>query len=157
MASISSAARLEYTYEIRELVEGERIIMSTEPGPFPMETTYTWSDAGEGATRMTLRNRGEPAGFKRVAETVMAGAMRRANRKDLERLKRSSRFRRPRAAVVLGDARPAAAVAVAPLLGDGAEPLPAAVLDPHARACRGGVKVTSTSVASARSKRRCQR
>ena len=37
---------------------------------------------------MTLRNRGEPAGFKRVAGTVMAGAMRRANRKDLERLKR---------------------------------------------------------------------
>ncbi len=80
--------RLEYTYEIRELVEGERLVMSTEQGPFPMETTYAWSDAGEGATRMTLRNRGEPAGFKRVAGTVMAGAMRRANRKDLERLKR---------------------------------------------------------------------
>ena len=61
--------------------------MSTEQGPFPMETTYAWSDAGEGATRMTLRNRGEPAGFKRVAGTVMAGAMRRANRKDLVRLK----------------------------------------------------------------------
>ena len=80
--------RLEYTYEIRELVQGERLVMSTEQGPFPMETTYAWSDAGEGATRMTLRNRGEPAGFKRVAGTVMAGAMRRANRKDLERLKR---------------------------------------------------------------------
>ncbi len=80
--------RLEYTYEIRELVVGERLVMSTEQGPFPMETTYEWSDAGEGATRMTLRNRGEPAGFKRVAGTVMAAAMRRANRKDLERLKR---------------------------------------------------------------------
>jgi hypothetical protein len=80
--------RLEYTYEIRELVEGERLVMSTEQGPFPMETTYEWSDAGEGATRMTLRNRGEPAGFKRVAGPVMASAMRRANRKDLERLKR---------------------------------------------------------------------
>jgi len=80
--------RLEYTYEIRELVEDERLVMSTEQGPFPMETTYEWSDAGEGATRMTLRNRGEPAGFKRVAGTVMAGAMRLANRKDLERLKR---------------------------------------------------------------------
>ena len=80
--------RLEYTYEIRELVAGERLVMSTEQGPFPMETTYAWSDAGEGATRMTLRNRGEPSGFKRVAAPVMAGAMRRANRKDLERLKR---------------------------------------------------------------------
>jgi hypothetical protein len=80
--------RLEYTYEIRALVAGERLVMSTEQGPFPMETTYEWADAGEGATRMTLRNRGEPAGFRRVAGAVIAGAMRRANRKDLERLKR---------------------------------------------------------------------
>jgi hypothetical protein len=52
-----------------------------------METTYTWEDAAEGRTRMTLRNRGEPAGFKSVAAPLMAGAMRRANRKDLRRLK----------------------------------------------------------------------
>jgi len=36
---------------------------------------------------MTLRNRGEPAGFRRVAAPMMARAMRRANRKDLARLK----------------------------------------------------------------------
>jgi len=79
--------RLEYTYEIRELVRGERLVMSTAEGPFPMETTYTWSDAGVGVTRMTLRNRGAPAGFKRIAAPVMARAMRRANEKDLARLK----------------------------------------------------------------------
>ena len=79
--------RLAYTYEIRELVPGERLVMSTSEGPFPMETTYEWSDAGEGATRMTLRNRGEPAGFKRVAGPLMARQMRRANEKDLARLK----------------------------------------------------------------------
>ena len=33
--------RLTYTYEIRELVPGERLVMSTVQGPFPMETTYT--------------------------------------------------------------------------------------------------------------------
>jgi uncharacterized protein YndB with AHSA1/START domain len=78
--------RLSYTYEIRELAPGERLVMSTAQGPFPMETTYTWQDAGDGATRMTLRNRGEPAGFKKVAAPVMARAMRRAMTKDLERL-----------------------------------------------------------------------
>ena len=80
--------RLAYTYEIRELVPGERLVMSTAEGPFPMETTYTWSDAGPDATRMTLRNRGEPAGFKRVAAPLMARSMRRANEQDLARLKR---------------------------------------------------------------------
>jgi uncharacterized membrane protein len=79
--------RLEYTYEVRELVPGERLVMSTADGPFPMETTYTFEDAADGATRMTLRNRGEPAGFAKVAGPVMARAMRRANGQDLRRLK----------------------------------------------------------------------
>jgi uncharacterized protein YndB with AHSA1/START domain len=78
---------LAYTYEVREHVPGERFVMSTDEGPFPMETTYTWEDAGDGATRMTLRNRGEPSGFTKVTTPMMAAAMRRANRKDLERLK----------------------------------------------------------------------
>jgi uncharacterized membrane protein len=79
--------RLAYTYEIVDLVPGERFVMRTAQGPFPMETTYTWHDAGGGATRMTLRNRGEPAGFAKLTAPMIAAAMRRANRKDLERLK----------------------------------------------------------------------
>ena len=78
--------RLEYTYVVRELVPGERLVMSTAQGPFPMETTYEFADADGGATRMTLRNRGEPAGFKKIAGPVMARAMRRANAQDLRRL-----------------------------------------------------------------------
>jgi uncharacterized protein YndB with AHSA1/START domain len=79
--------RLAYTYEIVDVVPGERLVMRTAQGPFPMETTYTWQDAGDGATRMTLRNRGEPAGFAKLTAPMVAAAMRRANRKDLERLK----------------------------------------------------------------------
>ena len=79
--------RLEYTYEVREHVPGERFVMSTADGPFPMETTYTFEDAGDGGTRMTLRNRGEPAGFARVGAPLMERAMRRANQADLRRIK----------------------------------------------------------------------
>jgi hypothetical protein len=79
--------RLAYTYEIVELVVGERLVMRTAEGPFPMETTYTFEPSGEKRTRMTLRNRGEPSGFSRVMAPLMTAAMRRANRKDLARLK----------------------------------------------------------------------
>ena len=78
---------LRYTYEIVELVPGHRLVMRTAQGPFPMETTYTWAAEGDAATRMTLRNRGEPSGVFRVGAPVMARAMRRANRADLARLK----------------------------------------------------------------------
>ena len=80
--------RLSYTYEIRELVPGERLVMSTAQGPFPMETSYTWEDAGDGATRMTMRNRGEPSGVAKVGAPLMARAMKRAMSQDLERLSR---------------------------------------------------------------------
>jgi uncharacterized membrane protein len=80
--------RMAYTYEITEFVPGERMVMRTADGPFPMETTYTWQAASNGATRMTLRNRGTPAGFSGWVAPFMAFAMRRANRKDLAMLKR---------------------------------------------------------------------
>ena len=79
--------RIAYTYEVRDIVPDERFVMSTADGPFPMQTTYAWQDAPGGGTIMTLRNEGEPAGFGKVAAPVMATAMRRANQKDLARLK----------------------------------------------------------------------
>ena len=79
--------RLAYTYEVVELEPERRLVMRTADGPFPMETTYTWEPAREHGTRMTLRNRGNPAGFSRFAAPVMKSAMRRATTKDLSRLK----------------------------------------------------------------------
>jgi uncharacterized membrane protein len=79
---------ISYTYEIAELVPAERLVMRTTQGPFPMETTYTWEPTPDDGTRMTLRNRGEPAGFSKLVAPFMARAVRRATTKDLAALKR---------------------------------------------------------------------
>ena len=79
--------RLAYTYEIVELQPGSRLVMRTQEGPFPMETTYMWEDTADGSTRMTLRNRGSPSGFSNLLAPVIASNMHRANRKDLAKLK----------------------------------------------------------------------
>ena len=79
--------RLAYTYEIIDFQPGSRLVMSTQEGPFPMETTYIWEDAADGATRMTLRNRGSPSGFSNLVSPLMASNMRRTNQKDLAKLK----------------------------------------------------------------------
>jgi len=78
--------RIAYTYEVVELVPLERLVMRTADGPFPMETTYTWTPSGD-ATHMTLRNRGNPSGFSAMTAPLMTRAMRRATTKDLARLK----------------------------------------------------------------------
>jgi Polyketide cyclase / dehydrase and lipid transport len=79
--------RLAYTYEVIEFVPGRRLTMRTPGPPFAMETTYTWEDE-QGATRMTLRNRGTPSGFSAWFAPVMSLMVGRANRKDLALLKR---------------------------------------------------------------------
>ncbi len=78
---------ISYTYEVTDFVPGERLVMATAEGPFPMETTYTWTDLPDRHTRMTLRNRGTPSGFASLTAPVMIAAMQRANRKDLAALK----------------------------------------------------------------------
>jgi hypothetical protein len=79
--------RLAYIYEFSEYEPNVRLVMRTSEGPFPMETTYTWEKIGVAQTRMTLRNCGNPANFSKLFAPIMAWAMRRANRKDLLKLK----------------------------------------------------------------------
>ena len=78
---------LAYTYEVTDYTPTERLVMRTAQGPFPMETTYTWQAIDDRSTRMTLRNRGEPAGFSKLTAPLMTIAMKRANRKDLANLR----------------------------------------------------------------------
>ena len=79
--------RLEYTYEFVEFRAREKLVMRTAEGPFPMETTYTWESISSSETRMTLRNRGMPSGFSKLFAPFMAFAMKKANQKDLLKLK----------------------------------------------------------------------
>ncbi len=78
--------RLSYTYEIVEHAPSLRFVMRTHEGPFPMETTYEWSETARG-THMTLRNRGGPAGFSRMMAPFLSAAMRRTTTADLAQLK----------------------------------------------------------------------
>jgi hypothetical protein len=70
-----------------DFVPLERLVMRTAQGPFPMETTYAWQASADGRTRMSIRNRGEPTGFSKIAAPLMAATIRRANQKDLENLR----------------------------------------------------------------------
>jgi hypothetical protein len=79
--------RLSYVYRAVELAPLQRLVMSAVDGPFPMETTYTWSAVDEGSTRMTLRNRGGATGLMGLFGPLEAIAVRRATRNDLRRLR----------------------------------------------------------------------
>ncbi len=80
--------KLAYTYEIFEFIPGEKLVMRTAEGPFPMETTYTWTAVDDHTTKMTLQNRGKPTGFSKFFAPFMVILMRKANNKDLKKLKR---------------------------------------------------------------------
>jgi hypothetical protein len=69
----------QYTYEITEYARGKSLVMNAASAPFPMKTSYRFSDTPSGGTKMELRNLAH--------DPAMADAIERENRKDLARLK----------------------------------------------------------------------
>jgi uncharacterized membrane protein len=70
---------VEYTYQVTEYVPGEYLAMSSTSGPYPMETSYRFSDTPAGGTKVELRN---------VAhDPDMVSALEIDNRQDLAHLK----------------------------------------------------------------------
>lgn len=78
---------LSYVYEITEFIPGEKLVMKTAQGPFPMETTYTFHMVEPNMTKMSLRNRGVPSGFSKIFAPFMSTMMKKANMKDLKKIK----------------------------------------------------------------------
>lgn len=78
--------KIVYTYEVVEMT-ADKFVMRTAEGPFPMETTYLFESLSPNAARMTLRNKGNPKGFSRLFTPFIKMMMRKANNKDLKKIK----------------------------------------------------------------------
>jgi uncharacterized membrane protein len=80
--------KLAYSYEFVELIPKQKLVMRTSEGPFPMETTYTWTSLDALTTKMTLRSKGKPTGFSKLFAFLMPHMMRKAMTKDLINIKK---------------------------------------------------------------------
>ena len=78
--------RIEYVNEIDELVSGERLVMHSVAGPFPMRITYEFVD-GDGGSVARIRVEGDAGGFYALAAPALRRKVRRSVEADLAALK----------------------------------------------------------------------
>ena len=79
--------RIEYVNEITELT-GTRLTMRSVRSPFPMRVTYGFDDAGNDATKVSVRVEGDASRLYRLADPLMGLLVRRSVQRDLRTLKR---------------------------------------------------------------------
>ena len=79
--------RIEYVNEITELT-GTRLAMRSVRSPFPMRVTYGFDDAGNDATKVSVRVEGDASRLYRLADPLMAFLVHRSVQRDLRTLKR---------------------------------------------------------------------
>jgi hypothetical protein len=77
---------IEYVLRVDRLRPGEELAMRSARAPFPMTVVYGFADA-DGGTRVSIRVGGEPRGWYRIGERLLADRSRRSIAKDLERLR----------------------------------------------------------------------
>jgi len=78
--------RIEYVNEIDELMPGERLVMHSVAGPFPMRITYEFADR-EGGAVARIRVEGDAGGFYAVGAPLLRRKVRRSVAADLATLK----------------------------------------------------------------------
>ena len=91
-ARVTFVARLlgqtfAYAALVTHFDPGERLVMRTKFGPFPVETTYVWRAVTADSTRMTVRKRVTPGGLARLGAPAVVLVLRWAMRENLQRLK----------------------------------------------------------------------
>jgi uncharacterized membrane protein len=79
--------RIEYVNEITELTS-DRLAMRSVRSPFPMRVTYEFHDAGGASTEVSVRVEGDARRLYRLADPLLALAVRRSVQRDLRNLKR---------------------------------------------------------------------
>ena len=78
--------RIEYVNEVERLEPGSMMVMRSVKSPFPMRVTYGFEDDGDG-TRASVRVEGDPKPAYRLAQPLMARAVKRSIGADVRRLK----------------------------------------------------------------------